>query len=1255
MNPQKDQANLSRRPKSYILYIIIGVLFALPSHSQAQTSANEVLEVATRTNDWFMRHWPDPSKDTFVRNKVRPSSLWTRAVYYEGLMALYAVDPQPRYYDYTLRWCEAHKWTPRNGITTHDADDYCCSQTYIDMYRIIEGGKGGKEGKEGKESKGGKESKESKEIKGVKEGKLSPTIACMDNILARGKESDPDWWWIDAIQMGMPVLQKLARTTGEQKYAQKAWSMYEYARNQQDGGLRNPKDGLWWRDKDFNPPYRTPGGKDCYWSRGDGWVAAALVRVLDEMTLDQPHYKDYLQDLTSMLEGLLPLQREDGFWNCSLADPTDFGGPEVTGTSLFLYAMAWCVSHNYLPADKYLPVMDRAWKAMATCVHPDGFLGWQQGTGKQPSDSQPVTYDRLPDFDDYGVGCFLLGATEYAKLVQGSNLETSKNRNLEKSKNRNLEESKSRNLENSKNTEIAPSASSPAKPGLRWWWLGSAVDEANLRWNLEQLASKGIGAVEITPIYGVQGNDANNIPFLSPEWMKMLRVCLEEGKRLGIQIDMNCGTGWPFGGPNVPLEEAACKLSVVDMTTDAKTGQLDAEKKAKALGPLIIRKEYKEPKGKKRIIALYLDRTKQKVKRAAPGGEGYVIDHFDATAVRHYLENIERAFEQTGTPYPATFFNDSYEVYEADWTPSLLQEFKARRGYDLADKLREFVDGDPKVISDYRETLGELLEENFTRQWVEWCHKHGVQVRNQAHGSPANLIDIYSAVDIPEIEGFGLSEFNIKGLRKDPGFTKKNDSDLSMLKYAPSAAHVMGKKLTSSETFTWLTEHFRTSLSQMKPDLDLMFCAGVNRMYFHGGCYSPKDDPWPGWRFYASVDMTPNNSIWRDAKELTDYITLCQTRLQSGQPDNDFLVLLPVRDMWKNNTGKRLLQFDIHSMGKKAPEFIAAILKIDSLGYDCDYISEKLLLGTTYNNGMLQTAAGTRYKGLIIPGPKTLMTKELQKHIKALQRQGAHIIYNIEGSEMAKAAQPETLKTRFGLKMIRRTTPQGSFYFVANLTPNDVCQSVTLSTATQPVLLDIRSGESCFIDVDAQGIPTLTYPIARSQGNAQHVQDINSTWTLRFTESEPAVKQTFRLPRLAPWDQGALPNDTLRTLMGTGIYETTFELANPGTQSPYRLDLGDVRESARVYLNGRYAGTVWAHPMTLDIPAWMFNNGKNHLAIEVTNLPANRIASYDRQGIPWRKFNEINVVDLNYKKTTYADWQPVTSGLNSSVKLYRLE
>ena len=400
-----------------------------------------------------------------------------------------------------------------------------------------------------------------------------------------------------------------------------------------------------------------------------------------------------------------------------------------------------------------------------------------------------------------------------------------------------------------------PTPTQEAKPGVRWWWMGSAVDKENLKWNLDEYAKAGIGAVEITPLYGVQGNDKNDIPYLSPKWMEMLKFVEEENKKVGIETDMATGTGWPFGGPWVPINEAACKAVFVDTIVDVKQKLMEIEfnvpQKERDFAKLKLIKAYpvEGQNRKKRVIALYESRTRQKVKRAAPGGEGYVIDHFDSTAVANYLAHIDSAFVANKTPYPHTFFNDSYEVYGANWTPNLLTEFEKMHGYKLQDKFPEFLDGDAVVVSDYRETLGDMLLHNFTEQWTKWANKRGAITRNQAHGSPANLIDCYAAVDIPEIEGFGLTDFGIKGLRKDPGKTRPNFSDLSMLKYAPSAAHITGKKYTSSETFTWLTEHFRTSLSQMKPDMDLMFCAGVNHMIFHGTAYTPKNDPWPGCKF----------------------------------------------------------------------------------------------------------------------------------------------------------------------------------------------------------------------------------------------------------------------------------------------------------------------------------------------------------------------------------------------------------------------
>ena len=856
-----------------------------------------------------------------------------------------------------------------------------------------------------------------------------------------------------------------------------------------------------------------------------------------------------------------------------------------------------------------------------------------------------------------------------------------------------------------------PSPSQEAKAGARWWWLGSAVDKENLKWNIGEYAKHGIGAVEITPIYGVQGNEGNNIPYLSDKWMEMLRFTQQQCERNGIELDMATGTGWPFGGPWVPLKESACRVIFVEKTIDSEgvwstangykglqpdqtdTNVVDlslSEKDAKnavldkvmlyADGKVIdVTSNVKDGKltvsgfksQNSKVIALYIKYGVMKVKRAAPGGEGLVIDHFDRTAVANYLRHIEQAFERTQTPYPHTFFNDSYEVEAATWTPTLLTEFEKRRGYKLEYHLPELIAYDPKVLSDYRETLGDLLLENFTQQWTAWAHSHGAITRNQAHGSPANLIDCYAAVDIPEIEGFGLSKLGIKGLRTDPGKTRKNDSDYSMFKYAPSAAHVCGKPYTSSETFTWLTEHFRTSLSQLKPDLDLMFCAGVNHMFFHGTCYSPKDDEWPGWKFYASIDMSPTNSIWRDAPFFMDYVERCQSFLQWGQPDNDFLVLLPVRQAWKKNTGKLLMQFSIHAMGKLMPEFRDAILDIDRAGFDCDYISERLLMNTTFKDGMLVTEGGTRYKGLIIPSNNgNDLPVKVKQHLTHLASQGANIMYGIDEKAMGKAAKAETMKTMLGLKAIRRKNANGYHYFIANLTANDVQQHIQLAVPfknaewfnplngeiTKATFDDngidicLRSGESMILQVFDNG--ESSYPNTKRPTINSGQIALTGPWTLSFIDEAPQVGKSFALDKLQTWET---LNEQTKVTMGTGVYSTTFKLSkNQIGDGNWQIDLGDVRESARVYINGMFIGCAWSVPFVLDTKGTL-KAGKNELRIEVTNLPANRIADLDRKGVQWRKMEEINVVDINYKKTLYNQWEPMPSGLASEVRLVRNE
>ena len=899
-----------------------------------------------------------------------------------------------------------------------------------------------------------------------------------------------------------------------------------------------------------------------------------------------------------------------------------------------------------------------------------------------------------------------------------------------------------------------PAIGMEMRPATRWWWLGSAVDRANLTYNLERYATAGIGGVEITPIYGVQGNDANDIAFLSPTWMQLLQHTQDEGKRLNISIDMNTGTGWPFGGPDVSIEDAATK-SIFQSYHLSGGGQLseriepkdEKQRRVAKLSCLIAYSDegktlnltnklkdgllhWTAPEGQWRLIALFEGKTFQMVKRAAPGGEGYVINHYSSKAVDNYLARFDKAFQSNKTTYPQSFFNDSYEVYGADWSPGFLEEFVRRRGYKLEDHFPEFLsetdnseirpEATSRIVSDYRETLSDLLKDNFTRRWTAWAHRNKSTTRNQAHGSPGNLIDLYATVDIPECEGFGLSDFDINGLRKD-SLTRPNDSDLSMLKYASSAAHIAGKTYTSSETFTWLTEHFRTSLSQCKPDLDLMFVSGVNHVFFHGTPYSPQDAVWPGWLFYASVNMSPTNTIWRDASAFFDYITRCQSFLQKGKPDNDFLLYFPIYDIWNDQPG-RYLAFDIHKMQTRAPRFIEVVNNITQCGYNVDYISDDFIRTSRCLNSLIQTSGGACYKAIIIP-PTHYMPADVLHHLLKLVKEGADVVFMdnyphdvpgfgnldkrrqafknaafqlpdasfaqaraatiqkgrlITGKDYASTLSqcksiPEELKTKYGLHYIRRSDSDGYHYFIASLQPADIEGWVTLSVPAVSaaiydpmtgisgmaktrqkdgklqLYLQLRSGESLIVKTfNFNPVGTSNNLVEWNYFTDQPVSlSIDYGWTIRFIESDPAIDGTFKINRPMSWTSIDHP-DTKRN-SGAALYAVTVALP-PIIADDWILDLGDIRESACVKINGRYVRTCWAVPFRLRIGEYL-KEGENLIEVEVTNLPANRIADYDRRGVNWRIYKEINHVDLNYKNIGYGHWDVMPSGLNSPVKL----
>ncbi len=367
----------------YTLLLLVSTPTLLSS--QAIPKKQKVLNQMLLANTYFMQKWPDPAKPT-VTDKVRTSNLWTRGVYYEGFMELYKITNDPTLLQYAIDWGNGNNWSLWFGSESRHADPMCAGETYLDLFAM---------------------DPQPKRIEAIEKA-----VNAMVN-----SEKSNDWTWIDALQMAMPVFAKFAVLKNDMKYAERMHDLYLHTKNIEGGGLYNPKEGLWWRDKDFVPPYKTPGGKNCYWSRGNGWVVAALVRVMDILPKDAPQQEEYKKTYLEMMKALIPLQRKDGFWNVSLTDETDFGGKELTGTALFVYGMAWGINKGWLSKKEYLPPTVKAWNAMTKhSLHPSGKLGFVQGTGKEPKDGQPVTYDSTPNFEDFGLGCFLLAGSEVYRL-----------------------------------------------------------------------------------------------------------------------------------------------------------------------------------------------------------------------------------------------------------------------------------------------------------------------------------------------------------------------------------------------------------------------------------------------------------------------------------------------------------------------------------------------------------------------------------------------------------------------------------------------------------------------------------------------------------------------------------------------------------------------------------------------------------------------------------------------------------------------
>jgi hypothetical protein len=532
-----------------------------------------------------------------------------------------------------------------------------------------------------------------------------------------------------------------------------------------------------------------------------------------------------------------------------------------------------------------------------------------------------------------------------------------------------------------------------ARPMMRWWWFGPAVERDELARELQTMEAGGIGGVEIQPVYPLELDDPqtgfHNLPFLSPEFLKMVGFAANTGHALGMRVSITLGSGWPYGGAWVPVTESAGRLRVVatPVAQDEDSVAVPSIGNGEKLLASFVTSgttEHYEAKSARRVedirngrlslpsglsgpqVALFFisSRTGQQVKRPAVGADGFVIDHFSAAAVQDHLKNVaEPLVRAFGEHPPYSVFSDSLEVYESDWTPDLLTEFSNRRGYALTPHLPEMVSGTgPEAVDlryDWGRTLVELIDENYLAAINAWARTHHTQFRSQSYGIPAVTLSSNARVDLPEGEG---SQWH---------------GPFSYTRWATSASHVYGRPVTSSETWTWLhSPPFRATPLDMKAEADTFFLQGINQLMGHGWPYSPSSAGEPGWSFYAAAVFNNHNPWWMVMPNVTGYLTRMSWILRQGKPANDIAVLLPEEDaQGRFKLGEATVSDQMAKL--LGPDLVPAIL---DAGYNFDFIDSEAI-----------DRQGIHYPVLIIPHIERLPLSTYKK-IAAYARNGGVVL-----------------------------------------------------------------------------------------------------------------------------------------------------------------------------------------------------------------------------------------------------------------------
>jgi hypothetical protein len=873
-----------------------------------------------------------------------------------------------------------------------------------------------------------------------------------------------------------------------------------------------------------------------------------------------------------------------------------------------------------------------------------------------------------------------------------------------------------------------------ARVMMRWWWFGPQVTKAELERELRLMKEGGIGGVEIQPVYPLALDDDKQItpPFLSDEFLDALRFANLKAHELGLRVDLTLGSGWPYGGPMVPVTQAAGRLRVERVKATSRRTPIPALSEGERLlavflasvkGREIEAESLREitklrdgaawladnPQVQHEVIFFIASRTGQQVKRAAIGGEGYVIDHYDRAALDSYLKNVgDRLLQAFDGKPPYSIFCDSLEVFGSDWTSDFLAEFERRRGYDLKPLLPALIaDPGPQTSAirhDWGQTLTELLNERFMIPMRDYAHRHQTRFRIQGYGIPPATISSNAYADLSEGEG---SQWKV----------------VRAARWASSASHLFGREITSSETWTWLhSPAFRATPLDVKAEADLHFLQGVNQLIGHGWPYTAPGVEYPGWRFYAAGVFNEQNPWWIVMPDLTRYLQRVSYLLRQGQPANDVALYLPNHDAWASFTSGKVHYLIDTLRDRVGPDALPAILEA---GFNLDFFDDDALK----NLGRVEPGAlalgASKYKAVVLPNveqipPETLARLEefvrsggtliATRRIPTItpglrasvteQRQLRAITQRLFGSESAAAHFIRDEKTELGrllaslvqpdvaltpavadIGFVHRRAGDAEIYFIANTSNQRQQTQATFRVkdrtaewwnpftgATESAEIRERTGSGVTLTLSLEPYESrvvvftkrrLSTTVAKRSAASQSI-DLSRNWQVSFGDQTGVVM----MERLRSWSD----DEGTRWFSGVATYEKTVNVPDslPGSGRPLLLDFGEalplsaqplrhgmrawldppVREAAVVYLNDRRIGSLWRPPYALDVTG-LFRKGDNRLRIVVGNTAINHLAG--------RRRPDYKLLNLRYgerfQPQDMENLQPLPSGLLGPVRL----